>query len=45
VLFHPLLQIGYTEATFNDNTRAALRSSLATVGVIPSSLTQLFFYL
>jgi hypothetical protein len=25
--------IGYTEATFNHNTRAALRSSLATVSV------------
>jgi hypothetical protein len=35
--------IGYTEATFNNNTRAALRSSLATVSVIPSSLRQLSF--
>jgi hypothetical protein len=35
--------IGYTEATFNDKTRAALRSSLATVSVIPSSLRQLSF--
>jgi hypothetical protein len=35
--------IGYTATTFNDNTRAALRSSLAIVSVIPSSLMQLSF--
>jgi hypothetical protein len=37
--------IGYTVATFNDNTRAALRSSLATVSIIPSSLRQLIVFI